>query len=572
MVRVLKILSIVGWGERSEPQQRHSDVVGVRKLTPTYALRVLCNAAFLVIAGLAPPAIADTGLPQLLERNGRHAFIVDGEPFLMLAVQANNSSNYPAVLKDVWPAVEKLQANTLQIPVAWEQVEPREGQFDFSYVDTLIKEARERQVRLVLLWFATWKNNAPHYAPAWVKLDNKRFPRVMKQDGDTLNSLSPHFRQTLEADKKAFVALMAHLKKIDKKHTVIMVQVENEVGTYGSVRDFSPTADKLFRGSVPDVLLKRFKKNSGTWREVFGADADEFFYAWHIAVFCNEIAEAGKAVYALPVNVNVALRDPFNPGKPGQYSSGGPTDNVIDIWKAAAPSLALIAPDIYMREHNKYTKILEYYSRPDNALFVAETGSDQPYARYFFAVLGSQGIGFSPFGLDLTDYSNFPLGAKKVTDEVLEPFAANYRLFRPMERVWAKLSFENKVWGVAEPDGDNHTQTLDLGAWDATVTYGRHQFWIDPPTGNTPPSGGVAIAQLGANEYLVTGYRARVEFHPSAEFKNKKFMIERVEEGYFKNNEWVFERVWNGDQTDWGLNLTSKPQVLRVKMATYEVK
>ncbi len=535
-------------------------------------LRILSNAALAASLFFTSLATADSGLPRLVEQNGRHAFIVDGEPFLMLAVQANNSSNYPAVLKDVWPAVEKLQANTLEIPVAWEQVEPREGQFDFSYVDTLIKETRERGVRLVLLWFATWKNNAPHYAPAWVKLNNARFPRVVKQDGDTLNSLSPHFKETLEADKKAFVALMTHLKKVDKQHTVIMVQVENEVGTYGSIRDFSPTAEKLFRGSVPDVLLKRFNKNPGTWREVFGADADEFFYAWHIAIFCNEIAEAGKAVYSLPVYVNVALRDPFNPGKPGQYSSGGATDNVIDIWKAAAPSLALIAPDIYMREYHKYIKVLEYYSRADNPLFVAETGNDQPYARYFFAVLGSQGIGFSPFGLDFTDYSNFPLGAKKVTDEVLEPFAANYRLFRPMERVWAKLSFENKVWGVAEPDGDNHTQNLDLGAWGATVTYGRYQFWIDPPTGNTPPSGGVAIAQLGPDEYLVAGYRARVDFHPSVEFKDKKFMIERVEEGYFKNNNWVFQRVWNGDQTDWGLNLTSRPQVLKVKMATYEVK
>jgi len=103
-------------------------------------------------------------------------------PFLMLAIQANNSSNYPAALKDVWPAVEQTHANTLQIPVAWEQVEPVEGQFDFSYVDTLIKEARERDVRLVLLWFATWKNNAPHYAPSWVKLNNDRFPRVVKQD------------------------------------------------------------------------------------------------------------------------------------------------------------------------------------------------------------------------------------------------------------------------------------------------------------------------------------------------------------------------------------------------------
>ena len=168
-----------------------------------------------------------TSLPQLIHKNGHHALMVEGTPYLMLGAQANNSSNYPAALKNVWPSVEKMHANTLSIPVAWEQIEPTEGTFDFSYVDVLLKEARERDVKVVLLWFATWKNNAPHYAPAWVKLDNKRFPRVVKQDGDTMNSMSPLGKNTLEADKKAFVELMKHLQKIDKDHTVIMMQVEN---------------------------------------------------------------------------------------------------------------------------------------------------------------------------------------------------------------------------------------------------------------------------------------------------------------------------------------------------------
>ncbi|MBN1377829.1 MAG: DUF5597 domain-containing protein [Gammaproteobacteria bacterium] len=530
---------------------------------------IIC--AFLLTAILPPcNANAQSDPPKLISNNGRHAFLVDGKPFLLLATQANNSTNYPAALKNVWPAVEKIHANTLQIPVAWQQIEPVEGQFDFSYVDLLIKEAREHDVRLVLLWFATWKNNGPGYSPAWVKLDNKRFPRVVKKDGDTLDSLSPHFRTTLEADKKAFVALIQHLKKVDKKHTVIMVQVENEVGTYGSARDFSRTAEEVFRSSVPEKLVKALNKKPGNWREVFGNDADEFFHAWHIAVYCNEIAEAGKAVYPLPMNVNVALRDPFDPSKPGAYASGGPTDNVIDLWKIAAPSIVMISPDLYMREYDKAMKIFDYYSRPDNALFVAEIGNDQPYARYFFSVLGKHGIGFSPFGLDYSDYANYPLGVKEINEEAFQPFAENYQLLRPMADVWAKLSFENKVWGVSEPDGDNHTQKLDLGLWDATITYGRPMFWIDPPAGNTPPSGGIIIAELSPNEYLVTGYRARVEFSASTELKNKKYMIERVEEGHYENGKWVFERVWNGDQTDWGLNFTSRPHYLKVRMATYK--
>ena len=559
-------------------------------------LRYFFSCVLLVALSFSPVQAAE--IPSLVTQNGRHALMVDGEPYLILGAQTNNSANYPAALKDVWPTLEKMHANTLSIPVAWEQIEPEEGKFDFSFVDYLVKESRKRGLRLNLLWFATWKNNAPHYAPAWVKLDNKRFPRVVKQDGDTLNSLSPHFRTTLEADKRAFVALMEHLKKIDKKHTVILVQVENEVGTYGSVRDFSPTAQKIFNSSVPDMLVKKLGVKSGTWPEVFGKDADEFFHAYHIAIYVDEIAAAGKAVKPLPMNVNVALRNPFNPGLPGQYSSGGPTDNVIDIWKAAAPHIDMLSPDIYFRDYKAVDKVLELYSRPDNALFVAEIGNDQPFARYFFSTLGYQGIGFAPFGMDDTDYVNYPLGTKTMNDEAIEHFAQNYRLLAPMAREWAKMSFEGKVWGVAEPvdtnatnekiwnaeatpeeqkaeaakNAANYTQLLDLGLWDAEVTYGRHMFWIDPPVGNNPSSGGVLIAQLSDNEYLVTGYRARVTFKGSAELQGKKYMIDRVEEAHYKDGQWVFERVWNGDQTDWGLNFTSRLHILKVRMATYETQ
>ncbi len=540
-------------------------------------------------------AIQAAELPWLVTKNGKHALMVDGAPFLMLGSQTNNSSNYPAALKDVWPSVEKMHANTLSIPVAWEQVEPQEGKFDFSYVDVLLKEARERDVKVVLLWFATWKNNAPHYAPSWVKLNNERFPRVRKQDGDTLNSLSPLGKNTLEADKKAFVELMKHLKKNDKDHTVIMVQVENEVGTYGAVRDFSPVAQAAFNASIPAELASALNVKSGTWAEVFGKDADEFFHAYYIAKYCNEITAAGKAIKNLPMYVNVALRNPFNPGLPGQYSSGGGTDNVLHIWKAAGPSIDLIAPDIYFRDHKTVSKILDIYTRPDNALFVAEIGNDQPFARYFFPTLGKGGIGFSPFGMDDTDYTNYPLGAKDYNDQTIEQFAQHYRVIASMMREWAKLAYESNVWGVAEPldtttetqkiwnaeatpaekekyakdKAAQLTQTLDLGLWDAEVTYGRPMFWIAPPEGNIPAAGGALIAQLGENEYLVTAHKARVELKPSAELAGKKYMIERVEEGHYENGKWIMERVWNGDQTDWGMNFTARAHLLKIKMASY---
>ena len=517
-------------------------------------------------------------LPRIIEKKGRHSLIVDGAPYVILGAQVNNSSAWPAALPKVWPAVEQLQANTVYVPIAWEQIEPSEGRFDFSFLDMLLSQAREHRVRLGLLWFATWKNNGPNYAPEWVKLNNKKYPRVVTAKGATLNSLSPHASTTLEADRKAFVRLMQHLKQKDAQRTVIMIQVQNEPGTYGSVRDYSPAAEKLFKGQVPAELTRKLGKKTGTWQDVFANDAEEFFHAWSVAHYIGQIAAAGKREYPLPMSVNCALRDPFDPGKPGGYASGGPTDNVLEIYRAAAPAIDVIAPDIYMRESKKYFRVLELYDRPDNPLFVAETGNDNAYARYFFATLGRGAIGFTPFGIDFTGYSNYPLGSKRTDATMVEPFAANYRLIAPIARKWAQLAAEAKVHGAAQPD-DNAAQRIDLGDVLATVSWNEWQFgmkewtWagkIDEPEGREIPDGGALIAQLSANEYLVTGRNSRVTFSASNKNSSEGFLLARVEEGHYDSDgQWVFERVWNGDQTDYGLNFTTLPQLLRVKVGTY---
>jgi beta-galactosidase GanA len=524
-------------------------------------------AALLAQTGWALPQ-APAEMPRLVHQQGRYALFVDGKPYLVLGAQVNNSSNYPAMLPQVWPAIEQVHANTVLVPVAWEQVEPRQGEFDFSFVDTLLEQARQHRIRAILLWFGTWKNNGPSYTPEWVKLDNARYPRVLSSKGERMGSLSPHASATLDADRRAFVQLMRHLKQTDPQHTVILIQVENEAGTYGSVRDYSPMAQRLFEEQVPSQLVRALNKKMGTWKAVFGPDADEFFHAWSTASFIQQVAAAGKAEYPLPMYANAALRDPLSPGPAITYESGGPTDNVLAVWKAAAPALDLLAPDIYMPEYVKYTKVLDLYQRPDNALFVAETGSSAPYPRYIFAALGHQAIGFSPFGLDFTGYSNYPLGALKIDSETLEPFAREYRLVGSMQTELARLSLQGKLHGVAE-DPAHHSQTLTVGRWQAVVSYGLQSFGYGTPPGNPQADGGVLIGELAPDELLVTGYHARVTFELAAPKDGEKTQLPRVEEGFYRDGAWNFLRVWNGDQTDYGLNFTSGTQVLHVRLGTY---
>jgi beta-galactosidase GanA len=508
-------------------------------------------------------------LPQLVQRDGRFALLVDGKPYLMLGAQVNNSSAWPEMLPKVWPTVEKVGINTLEVPIYWEQFEPERGRFDASILTTLLKQAREHHVHLVLLWFGTWKNGSGHYTPEYIKRDELAVPHVMNRDGHKVDSLSPHSEVALHQDRAAFAMLMRTLKSADPEHTVLMVQVENEAGSYGSVRDFSPQAQRLFDGPVPDALLTATKRSAGSWREVFGADADETFHAWSIAQFINSVATAGKAEYDLPMYVNVALRDPFHPGSAGSYESGGATDNMIPIWKAGAPSIDVIGPDLYNPDAKFYERVLDLYGRPDNAMFVPETGNAPAYARYFFTALGHGAIGFSPFGLDATGYVNFPLGALRIDDEALAPFALIDSIFAPMQAEIADLNFRGKLKAVSESQ-DMHSQTLDFGRWKADISYGLPQFGSgSAPPGNNPANGGAMVAQLGPDKFLVTGVHVRIDFTSATSTAASHRQFIKVEEGAYRNGAWHATRIWNGDQTDYGLNFTSAVQVLRVTLATY---
>ena len=535
----------------------------------------LNSIAFLAAVGLTGCLTAqadDAMLPHLVQKDGRHALIVDGAPFLILGAQSNNSSAWPAMLPRVWSAIEAAQVNTLEVPVYWEQLEPEQGKFDYSIVDQLLTGAREHKVRLVILWFGTWKNGSSHYLPMWMKRQPELCPRIIGKSGRRIDSPSPHSPALLEADSRAFSALMRHLKEADPQHTVIMMQVENEPGSWDTVRDYSPAAQKLFTAPVPMELLKALGKEGragGDWTAVFGRDADEFFQAWSVAHFIGQVAAAGKAEYPLPFYCNAALRDPLTQPAASSYESGGPTDNVLDIWKAAAPAVDVLAPDIYMDDGAHYMKVMELYSRPDNALFIPETLGSQAGTRFCYAALARGAIGWSPFGIDRSNRGLEASVGIPAGEPPVNPLAINCRVLNPMMREIAQLAFEGRLHAAVE-EKDQYQQTLALGRWQAVITFGPPTGGYGRnPKGNPEPVGRMLLATLGENEFLVTGYMGRVDFKIADAAAGLQRDFLRVEEGSYEGGVFRPVRIWNGDETDWGLNFGSAPQVLRVQLGTY---
>lgn len=538
----------------------HSSKRGIRHI----ALAALALIASYTMAAQAVQA------PRIAEHNGRHALFVDGKPYLVLGAQINNSSTWASTLPDVWPSLERMHANTVEAPIYWEQLEPSPGKFDFSSVDMLVDQSRQHNMQLVILWFGTWKNGNMHYVPQWVKTDPRKYPRVINRDGDPLDVLSAQSRTNLDADKHAFEALMGHLAEIDsQKHTVIFVQVENESGIIGSARDYSPASNSEFAGAVPSDLTRALHTKSGTWSEVFGADADETFQAWHQAQYLNEIAAAGKAKFNIPLYCNVWVSYPIRelPERqvriPGiQYPSGGPTQYMLPLWKAVAKSIDVIGPDIYSDDPAFYGHLLDVYARPDNALWIPETGNGDSYAPYLFLALGHGAIGFSPFGVDETGWT-FQKGKDP------EQHARNYGLLSPLSRQLAQANFDGNLKAAAEVTGGSE-QELDFGAWKASVRFGYPQRDGEHAPGSKDHSGRALVAQLGPDEFLVTGIDASVAFHREGKLPGIRMQILSADEGTYVDGAWKSARLWNGDQTDRGLNFSrSKDAVVRIRLGTF---
>jgi hypothetical protein len=508
--------------------------------------------------------------PRFVEKDGRWALLVDGQPYLMLGGQVHNSSAWPSELPAVWKSLAELHANTVEAPVYWEQMEPQPGKFNWENVDAIVNGAREHNLHVILLWFGTWKNGNMHYVPQWIKADTRRYPRVTRADGELIDVLSANSRSNLEADKTAFSALMRHLKTLDEnEHTILLVQVENESGIIGGPRDFSPESNKEFAGQVPPEMLSAAHKQPGTWSEVFRGDADELFQLYHQARYVNEIAAAGKAEFDIPIYMNVWLSYPPAEAPerrisiPGiQYPSGGAVQRWVGLWRALAPSINAIAPDIYGDDAGFVHEVLGAYHRPDNPLLVPEIAKTDPFAKYDFSALGEGAVGIAPFGVD-------PRGWNILGGSAATGHARNFALLAPMVREIAKLNFEGKLKTSIEQPGAAQ-QELDFGDWKATISYGYPQPDGRRPPGNSDAQGTALIAQLGPNEFLVTGIDASVSFHLPERLPGMRMQILSAEEGSYQNGVWKPVRLWNGDETDRGLQFhADDPVVIRIRLGKF---
>lgn len=538
--------------------------------------------------------------PHLEKRGQVTQLIVNSKPWLVLGCElGNSSSSNREYMQQHWDSLAASGVNTVLAVVSWEQTEPEEGKYDFTVVDNLIADARAHNLKIAMLWFGSWKNGITSYTPTWVKKDTKRFPLAMTPEGKPLPILTTLGEETCKADAKAFAAVMKHIKEIDAiEQTVIMVQMENEVGLHGHPRDYCQLANKAFGENVPrqltDYLIKQQAnllpetmtawsangcKTEGTWEEVFGSNdrAAEIFMAWNYASYMDKITAAGKEEYDIPVFVNAWIVQPEDT-RPGNYPSGGPQAQNHDIWRAAAPHIDILSPDIYL---NNFPEILTMYARNNNPVFIPESRSGQNGAANAAYAIGQFGaIGYSPFGFERNCRSN---------DNVT--FCELYKQMGSAADIILEAQAENRI-GAAWLKGSEPMVVkgeIDLGdvrIMCELVSSGMRNGGAPQLTGGTynPDDKGYVVAIKEETGFLVLGSNARVTFLP----KDDKGIVglAKVTEGEFdEKGVWKEGRWLNGDEiqlrydllyaveegySGQGLNFqTPHPKFLKVELFRY---
>jgi len=508
----------------------------------------------------------DDMIPMLRRQGNAIQLIVDGEPFLVLGGELHNSSaSSITYMKPIWEQMLALNINTVLASVSWELIEPEEGKFDFALIDALIQDARIHNLRLIFLWFGSWKNGTSSYIPGWVKEDYQRFPRTQIQDGKSVEVLSTLAEANWRADAAAFAALMRHIREVDgTHHTVIMMQVENEVGVESDSRDRCEAANAAFNASVPQELINQLKehqselapelqqhwmsnglKMAGNWEELFGSgpDTDEIFMAWQYARYVDAVIVAGKAEYALPMFVNTWVRQPEQ--KPGEWLCGSPMPYVFDIWFAGAPHIDFLSPDIYALNFSEWCQL---YVRRGNPLFIPEMLRDEIGARNIFYAFGQHNaIGTSPFAVDgIENPADAPLSRTYAILKQLAPLILAHQGRGTMVGVLLDKEHPGFTW---------KTETYEL------------KITLDAIWGKTVDLGYGIVIATGADTFIGVGSGFDVTFRPLTAGP-ALVGLRAVDEGTYHEGEWRPGRRLNGDETDQGRKWRLVPESINIQSCT----
>ncbi len=515
---------------------------------------------------------------------GRHAELhVAGKPFRALSGELHNSSasslNY--MENTVWPSIRQLNMNNVITPVYWECVEPEEGVFDFDLVDGLISQARRENVTLTLLWFGLWKNSASTYIPQWVKLDRERFVFMQTNGVDeeaifhkadvTINSVSPLCETAVQADASAFGMLMQHIREIDPEgETVIIVQVENEIGILGCGRDYSPLAEAAFNKQIPDEVANAYQCG-GTWTEAFGDDADELFMSYYFAKAISQITAAGLAEHQIIYYANAWLEQ--YPDRPGQYPTGGPVFKVRKMWRLMAPELQFLAPDIYVED---FRAVCDEYGSDGNPLFIPETRASKDCVPFLFYAVGKHNaLCFAPFGIEDLLSGAAGLGTEELQKLNIDPssmsgnriqagrmLAKAYKIISQMDPIIFKAHREDKIQGFLQFH-DKGT-VLRFNKYSVKVAYGTGSLFGPPPSPQDPLAGGFLI-EISPDEFFAVGVSCNISF-----YSNSKHVVGVLlkEDGKFTEAGWQRDRILNGDELMMN-RFGVEPSIQHIKLYEY---
>jgi hypothetical protein len=482
---------------------------------------------------------------------------VEGKPFIILGGELGNSTaTTMQYMKPTWAKLKTMNLNTVLVPVYWELIEAQEGVFDFSLYQDLITEARKNDIKIVFLWFGSWKNSMSSHAPAWVKRNQDKYPRAQDNTGRSQEILSSFSENVLQADLKAFENLMRFIKAFDSQdRTVIMVQIENEIGMLPSARDYQTLAETAFKQNVPTELIQYMQQNkgklvpeflqiwkengyktSGNWEFIFGKGlhTDEIFMAYYYSKFTNTITEGGKKIYNLPMFVNAALNRSGR--EPGNYPSAGPLPHLIDVWKAAGTAIDFLSPDFYNPDFKYWCDL---YTRQGDPLFVPEHVFDNTVAaKALYAIGNYDAIGFCPFSIESTE---------KPQDE---PLGKMYRLIREMTPLITQNQGKGIIKGVLLSKTNQET-IVRLGKYELTCRHDYTLSWTGGSKIEDWPLASAIIIQTGEEEFYVGGTGVVITFR-HRENKSLNVGLLKVDEGKFDNNKWTVLRHLNGDQTHQG--------------------